>query len=47
MSSSIDLGDETFHKEKEEQDLEKRLEKSLKIQERINVLLKKRIIKQQ
>ena len=47
MSSSIDLDDETFHKGKEEQDLEKRLEKSLKIQERINMLLKKRISKQQ
>ena len=42
----MDLESQNLFQNKEEQELEKRLEKSIKIQERINALLKKRIIKQ-
>ena len=42
----MDLDSQILAQDKDEQELEKRLEKSIKIQERINALLKKRIIKQ-
>ena len=42
----MDLESQILFQDKEERELEKRLEKSLKIQERINALLKKRILKQ-
>ena len=42
----MDLESQIMFQDKEERELEKRLEKSLKIQERINALLKKRILKQ-
>ena len=42
----MDLESQILLQDKDERELEKRLEKSLKIQERINALLKKRILKQ-
>ena len=45
ICSTIDLDSGTFHSDKKEKEMEQRLERSIKMQEKINTLLKRRIIK--
>ena len=45
ICSTIDLDSGTFHSVKKEKEMEQRLERSIKMQEKINTLLKRRIIK--